>query len=479
MNKNIKEEVKRILEITFYEKSKILESDDHINKIMDKKFKKEDDPKKADLVSANLDDFYKTLEDAASGGGLSQQKRGSMEWQKGVEAMQIGLVLLGYELPNHGVDGLFGPETARAVQEFKNDHLKSEINESVSVVSSGGNIIGNPGEGTHAASDWASGNAWDVAAQEGTKVYSITNGKVRRVLQGTGKLKKTGVKKIYGDQLSITSTDGKPDVFYTHIETNLKVGDKVNKGDVVGTIMKYEGIPTHVHIGLSYGNLSDYTDLKGTKDGKFHDEGSDMKSASPEMLKKMVTLLKDKKIKSEDVKKLLDKKITTVGLEVQTSGDWVEITKSLLRKYEGFLPNAKWDENAYRGGYGTDKKLINGRLTNATQSTTWTRKEAEETMEYELKNTYGPIVINQLGSSNWDKLNDKQKASLVSLGYNAGPYFLTKRSYGKEIKKAIENDDLERAAYYIERGPVTGSSSGKRYSGLVKRREQEANLFLA
>ena len=65
MNQNIKEEVKRILEITFYEKSKILESDDHINKIMDKKFKKEDDPKKADLVSANLDDFYKTLEDFA------------------------------------------------------------------------------------------------------------------------------------------------------------------------------------------------------------------------------------------------------------------------------------------------------------------------------------------------------------------------------------------------------------------------------
>jgi peptidoglycan hydrolase-like protein with peptidoglycan-binding domain len=32
--------------------------------------------------------------------------------------MQIGLIILGYDLPVHGVDGLFGPETARAVTKF-------------------------------------------------------------------------------------------------------------------------------------------------------------------------------------------------------------------------------------------------------------------------------------------------------------------------------------------------------------------------
>jgi biotin carboxyl carrier protein len=45
-----------------------------------------------------------------------------MERQTQVEAVQIGLELLGYHLPIHGVDGLFGPETASAVNKYKKDN---------------------------------------------------------------------------------------------------------------------------------------------------------------------------------------------------------------------------------------------------------------------------------------------------------------------------------------------------------------------
>ena len=53
---------------------------------------------------------------------LFQQRVGSMEYQTDVESVQIGLMLLGYNLPLHGVDGLFGPETAKAVNQYKKDN---------------------------------------------------------------------------------------------------------------------------------------------------------------------------------------------------------------------------------------------------------------------------------------------------------------------------------------------------------------------
>jgi GH24 family phage-related lysozyme (muramidase) len=80
---------------------------------------------------------------------------------------------------------------------------------------------------------------------------------------------------------------------------------------------------------------------------------------------------------------------------------------------------------------------------------------------------------------NWNKLNDRQKAALVSLGYNAGPYFISAREYGKKIKSAIENDDMELASDLIKNGPTTGASTGKFYGGLQRRRNEEAQIFLS
>jgi GH24 family phage-related lysozyme (muramidase) len=37
---------------------------------------------------------------------------------------------------------------------------------------------------------------------------------------------------------------------------------------------------------------------------------------------------------------------------------------------------------------------------------------------------------------------------------------------------------MEAAAAYISQGPTTGAKTGKYYSGLSKRREFEAKLFL-
>lgn len=95
-------------------------------------FEEVDNPKKADLVEKDVEDFFKTLEEVAKKSeGLKQQPFGSMVYKKEVETVQIALLLLGYELPRFGVDGLYGPETANAVKKFKEDNPEDEKNTSV------------------------------------------------------------------------------------------------------------------------------------------------------------------------------------------------------------------------------------------------------------------------------------------------------------------------------------------------------------
>ena len=199
MKKSLEEDLKRIHTLT-YGKTVIEEGflDDVLRSVgLKKDDKKIDDPKKADLVTDDVNDFFLSLE-KASQGGLSQQQRGGMTFQKEVESMQIGLMLLGYDLPRHGVDGLFGPETAAAVTKFTNEKVGKvkPVNESVNLVSQGGGIIGKPGQGTHNQSDWQSGNAWDITGPVGTKVFSITNGVVDRLKKSSGNLIQNSGKKI-------------------------------------------------------------------------------------------------------------------------------------------------------------------------------------------------------------------------------------------------------------------------------------------
>jgi hypothetical protein len=114
-------------------------SENILDKIFGKKEenpKKTDDPKKADLVSDDVAEFFKTLENINT--EIKQQQSGSYQYQKDVETIQIALILLGYELPRFGIDGLYGPETANAVAKFKKDNSiedKSEVKESISLMS--------------------------------------------------------------------------------------------------------------------------------------------------------------------------------------------------------------------------------------------------------------------------------------------------------------------------------------------------------
>lgn len=119
MKMSFKEELLRIHTLSYG--NQLIEEQAFLDKLMNMVNGEKDD-KKADFVTQDVNLFYKTLSDAANSGGLVQQNLGSMQYQKAVESMQIGLILLGYSLPVHGVDGLFGPETATAVYKFNADN---------------------------------------------------------------------------------------------------------------------------------------------------------------------------------------------------------------------------------------------------------------------------------------------------------------------------------------------------------------------
>lgn len=333
------------------------------------------DPKKADTVKDDLTSFYETLEKAAADGGISQQERGSVTFKNEVESMQIGLVLLGYELPNYGIDGLFGSETAGAVKKFIQDNLSSgtTVNEAVNLVGSNSGIIGRPGQGTHSAEGWANNNAWDVAAPVGTEVRSLTNGTVVGFIKGDGTMKKSGVKKIYGDQIKVQSTDGKPDVFYTHIEGTVKKGDSVKEGDVIGKIMTLPGMASHVHVALSSGNLADYaaglTNATGGSSSAGGSSSLSMVRATKEMLLKMIELLKAKNITKEDISKLINASRArlkgggaSVNLEGVAASDWSKMVNIIIDNLEGgyYHPDMLADGRIKDSRYGASGETMMG-----------------------------------------------------------------------------------------------------------------------
>lgn len=165
---------------------------------------------------------------------------------------------------------------------------------------------------------------------------------------------------------------------------------------------------------------------------------------------------------------------TSTNLLPNTS--WQNIAANFIAGKEGFLSTAKFDTNSYRGGYGSDQKLVNGSLVKVTSTTTFTQTEAINTLSYLIQYQYGPEISSNIGSSLWNKLSNNQKAALCSLGYNAGTS-LTSHSYGQTIQSGIQGANYQQAATGIENGPKT--ANGQYLSSLATRRQQEASLFLS
>lgn len=160
--------------------------------------------------------------------------------------------------------------------------------------------------------------------------------------------------------------------------------------------------------------------------------------------------------------------------DLNLNQSWENIALDFISSKEGFLEKPKPDEGTLRAGYGTDKIVIaDGTVRSVGIDTVFTIEDAKRTLIYQIKTTFGPRVVSQIGQANWDKLNDKQKAALVSYAYNAG-------SLRNNVVSAIQsNTSNQIVANAIINGPVTGAQSGKVYPALVQRRKEEATLYLS
>lgn len=113
-------------------------------------------------------------------------------------------------------------------------------------------IIGVPGVGTHAQSDWQSRNAIDIKAKGGTPVFSPVDGVVTKVGAEQPAHSTASGKFIFGG--SVTIRGAGIEYFITHLENiTVKTGDPVSRGQVIGYVFSNVGTP-HVHFAQSTGD---------------------------------------------------------------------------------------------------------------------------------------------------------------------------------------------------------------------------------
>ena len=329
MKKSLQEELERIHGITY---GNNVINEGFIDSILQKVGvktdgdKKSDDPKKADLVSTDVAEFFKTLEDAAEAGGLSQQSYGGMQYQKAVESMQIGLVLLGYELPKHGVDGLFGPETAQAVQKFNTEKLggkeKKEVNEAALASPIGTTSVNSP-----FGARWGRmHHGVDLKASSGTPIKSPLDGEViDAAIRGDA----------CGGTIYVQHADGYRTRYCHAKQINVSKGQTVKKGDVLGLSGGGSGDPgrgrsdgAHLHFEVyKNGKTVNPMEHLGSEVGEFVGGSGTISRATPEMLDKLIELLKERGVKSEELKTFIDSVLT---------GGSAEFTDLDLNTNEGF-----------------------------------------------------------------------------------------------------------------------------------------------
>ena len=307
MKRTLKEELSRIHEIT-YGKTIILEAS-----IWDVFTGKKQDNKLADKVEPDVQDFYTSLETAAKT-GLSQKQAGQMDYQKEVETMQIGLELLGYELPQYGVDGKFGPETAASVQKFKQDN--NVLNEAAEDLRSTLDTLGYAEKGNELSSGGEISNDLSSIVSQILSDFKKTNPSVKVTVTGGNDKFHKGLgyksKHTEGNAVDITLNP------YNQTTAGVfkKVLDKYTKGGFT-YIDEYEnpsGSATAGHFHLQVGGPA----VAGGGATPQNGNESNIVQATPQMLDKMIVMLKEKNITADQINNYTN--VVSGGGDVNFSG---------------------------------------------------------------------------------------------------------------------------------------------------------------
>jgi len=412
-----------------------------------------DDPKKADLVDDDVAKFYETLESIK--GPISQQQKGQMNFQKEVETIQIGLELLGYNLPKFGSDGLYGPETASQVEKFKSDNLKEvEKTEKESPNTESPNTEStnseskflppvtpfNIGSDFNASRGYGKHGAADIPVPSGTEIHSPLDGKVLKVHDDSGNC---------GGTIVINHADGYQTIFCHCKQINVSAGNIVKQGDVIGLSGggandKGHGRSTgpHLHFAVSLNGtkIDPATVVDKKYVGSFNDKNSvnSVNSvATLETIKVMVEKIKSKGIKSEDLKKYID--------VVNTGGG------------EGFTDIDLMSDEGYKKYENICQKFIITRSSNLLGITGEMMAKAAKTT-YSTYQKYVPpqLALAQMTVEGGFSSNPNSRPIKTKNPYNVGNVDDGNNKYFSDVQSGIQS-------YYdlIARSYLTGGKTAK------------------
>jgi murein DD-endopeptidase MepM/ murein hydrolase activator NlpD len=117
-----------------------------------------------------------------------------------------------------------------------------------------GTFLGGPGVGTHsftvAPNNWQSDNAVDLGVPIGTTMIAVDSGRVVKVTPHA-----QDGSRFAGDAITIVGDHGNT-FFYKHGVSSVKVGERVHKGQKIGTSGSASG-SAHLHFGVKHGNPLD------------------------------------------------------------------------------------------------------------------------------------------------------------------------------------------------------------------------------
>ncbi|MBB2973944.1 phage tail length tape measure family protein [Mesorhizobium sp. RMAD-H1] len=96
------------------------------------------------------------------------------------------------------------------------------------------------------------------------------------------------------------------------------------------------------------------------------------------------------------------------------------VAAALIKRFEGFRPDAYYDVNAYRTGFGSDTATrANGMIEKVTKDTVVTLEDAERDLSRRILEFQNGIQ-KAIGIDTWQSLSEAQQAALTSIAYNYG-----------------------------------------------------------
>jgi len=357
--RTLKEELERIHQLT-YGKNLILKEDSSTDIDLNVRPIKTNDPTKASDVSDSVSELYKNLENAANSGGLKQEQTGSITYKKEVESLQIGLYLLGYELPRYGIDGKFGPETAATITKFDIEYkLESNnpVNESASDLRMQLNKIGYKEKGNELTSG---GEINDEISNIVDQILNDFHSKYPNVkvtiTSGNDKFHSNlKYKSKHSEGLAVDLTLD-PYTNETSDEFESVLNSFKSKNPSFNYVNEYKhpsGSATAGHFHLQSGTLT--SSPEGNVGSK------EMVTATPEMIRKMIELLKSKSVTSDQLDNVVNtyKVNDFIGI---SSDDFTKMINLIINKLEGgyYHPNMLADSRIKDTRYGNSGETMFG-----------------------------------------------------------------------------------------------------------------------